>query len=184
MEGTMTTNGIDVGLTLTKKHLEGQRLDLEIMGTSNYRVLNTKKGSIYMPVMQQADPRAMTDAEYKSESKQLDVQGSFVNYKDKGYKIELEGEENINGKKAYKLRVDRNGDISTYFVDAGTWYVVKIISKVDAQGQSMEIENTYSDFKKNADGFIFPYGMTNAQGNITWNKISTNVTVDNKIFEN
>ncbi len=48
----------------------------------------------------------------------------------------------------------------------------------------MEVQNIYSDYKQNADGYWFPYSMTNAQGTITFDKIETNIDVKENIFSN
>lgn len=51
MEGTLNTQGVDVSITSTTAHLKGIRVDIEVMGTSNYQVANTTEGWVYMPVM-------------------------------------------------------------------------------------------------------------------------------------
>jgi len=83
MEGNMSTQGIDVALTLTKKHLEGMRLDLEIMGTSNFQMATPSKGWVFMPIMQQTEPQEMEAEQLKSVQSQLDIQGSLYTTKQK-----------------------------------------------------------------------------------------------------
>ena len=133
MEGNMSTQGIDIALTVTKKQLAGMRLDLDIMGTSNFQMATPEKGWIFMPIMQQAEPKEMD---------------------------------------------------AFYFVDATTGLLLKVVTKAMAQGAEIEVQNVYTDYKKNEDGYMFPYTSTNEQGVITFDKISTNVPVDDKIFTN
>ena len=48
----------------------------------------------------------------------------------------------------------------------------------------MEIETTYSNYKQNADGFWFAYTVTSSvQGETNYDKIETNIAVDESIFK-
>lgn len=184
MEGNMSTQGIEFPLTITKKHLTGMRLDMEIMGTANYQLANTTKGWVFMPIAQQAEPKEMDAEQHKSVQTQFDVQGSLLNYKEKGYTVEYLGSEKLDGKDAYKLKVVKNGNNVFYFIDAASNFIVKTATKVNAAGQEMDIETKFSDFKQNAEGYWFAYTNVTTQGTITFNKISANVPVDEKLFTN
>jgi hypothetical protein len=184
LEGNMTTQGIDVAMIFTKKHETGMRVDMEINGTSNYRVVNNTKGWAFMPVMGQSEPQEMEAEEVKSSQSQLDVQGSLFNYKQKGAVLEYIATEKVEGKDAYKLKMVKNGKEIFYFIDAVSNFIVKTTSKMSAQGQEMDLETSFSDYKQNAEGYWFPYTTTTLQGVITFDKISANIAVDDKIFTN
>jgi hypothetical protein len=184
MEGNMNTQGIDVALTLTKKHLTGMRMDMEIMGTSNYQMATATKGWVFMPIMQQTEPQEMDPEQLKSIQGQLDIQGTFLNYKAKGYSVEYLGTEKVDGKDAFKLKVVKEGKDIFYYIDAVSNFIVKTTSKANVQGQEMDVETTFADYKQNADGYWFSYTNTTMQGVITFDKISTNVAVDDKLFTN
>ena len=94
------------------------------------------------------------------------------------------GTEKVDGKDAYKLKLVKDGKDAFYFVDATTGLLLKVVTKAMAQGAEIEVQNVYTDYKKNEDGYMFPYTSTNEQGVITFDKISTNVPVDDKIFTN
>ena len=183
MTGGMSVQGTDIVLTMTKSHMVGVRVDIEAGGTSNYQVATPKEGWVFMPAMGMADPVKMDDDQLKSFYGQMDVQGSLFNYKEKGSTVELAGTEKVDGSEAYKLKVTlKNGKTSTYFIDKKTNLVVKTSGKSNVQGQEMDVETTLADYKKNADGYTFPYAITNMQGTISFDKIETNVAVDEKIF--
>jgi len=184
MEGNMSVQGMDIPVTMTKLHMKGMRMDLEIMGTSNYQLANEQKGWVFMPIQQMDAPQEMPADQYNSIKSQMDVQGSLFNYKQKGYTAELVGTDKVGGNDAHKIKVVKNGETVFYFIDAKSNLLVKTSSTRDVNGQSMEIETTYSDYKKNADGFTFPYSSTMMQGTLTYDKISTNIPVDEKIFTN
>ncbi len=184
MEGNMSTQGVDVALTLTKKHLEGMRLDLEIMGTSNFQMATPTKGWVFMPIMQQTEPKEMDAEQLKSVQSQLDIQGSLYNYKAKGYSLESVGTEKVDGKDAHKLKMVKDGKEVFYFVDAATGLLLKTSMKVSAQGTEMDVETVFGDYRKNAEGYMFAYTNTTTQGVITFDKISANVPVEDKMFTN
>lgn len=180
----MSVQGMDIPVTMTKVHMKGMRMDLEIMGTSNYQLANDQKGWIFMPIQQMDAPQEMPAEQYNSIKSQLDVQGSLFNYKQKGYTAELVGTEKVGGNDAYKIKVVKNGETVFYYIDSKTNLLVKTSSTRDVGGEKMEIETTYTDYKKNADGYMFPYSSTMMQGTLTYDKISTNIQVDEKIFTN
>ncbi|MBC7868122.1 MAG: outer membrane lipoprotein-sorting protein [Gloeobacteraceae cyanobacterium ES-bin-316] len=184
MEGSMSTQGVEVVLIITKKQLTGLRMDMDIMGTSNYQLATPVKGWIFMPVMQQTEPQEMDADQLAGVQNQMDIQGSLFNYKQKGYTVEYVATEKIDGKDAYKLKLVRGGKNLIYFIDATSGFVLKIQSKANVQGQEMDVESSFTDYKKNAEGFWFPYTSTTRQGVITFDKISANVPVDDKIFTN
>lgn len=185
MTGTMSVQGTDISMTMTKSHMIGLRMDIEVMGTSNYQLGNDKEGWVFMPVQGMASPVQMDEEQYKSFATQLDVQGSLFNYKEKGTTVELLGNEKVEGADAHKLKVTyKSGKTSTFFIDAKTGYLIKTASKSNFGGQEVEVENTFSDFKQNADGYTFPYTNTSMQGTISFDKIETNIKVDDSIYKN
>ncbi len=184
MEGNLTTQGIDVALSFTKKHLVGMRVDLEIMGTSNYQIITPTKGWAFMPVMQQTEPQEMEPEQLKNAQGQLDIQGSLYNYKQKGYTAEYLGKEQVDGKDAHKVKVVKNGRDVFYFIDSESNFIVKTTSKANIQGQETDVQTTFADYKQTPEGYWFPYSSTSLQGPITFSKIEVNVPVDEKIFSN
>ncbi|MFN8246215.1 MAG: hypothetical protein U0T56_07530 [Ferruginibacter sp.] len=185
MTGSMSTQGVDISMTMTRSHLIGFRLDMDIMGSSNYQMLNATEGWVFMPVMGMTEPKKMEDDQYKSASSQLDIQGALLNYKDKGTTIELLGKDKVDNAEAYKLKLTlKSGKVVTYFLDAKTYFLIKTASKQNVQGEEMDMETTFADFKQNADGFWFPYSTTSMQGTITFDKIETNVKVEDSLFKN
>lgn len=184
MTGNMSVQGQDVAITMTKLNNKGVRMDIEVMGTSNYQVANTEKGSIFFPIQGMSDPKEMDAEQYKSIASQLDLQGALLNYKTKGNAVEYVGTEKVDGADAYKLKVTlKSGKVSNYFIDTKTNRVIKIASKSSVNGEEMEIETTFADYKQDANGFWFPYTTTNMQGTINFDKIESNITIDEAIFK-
>ena len=185
MEGSLSTQGIDITLTNTRSHGIGMRVDFEAMGTSNYRVANTTKGSVFMPAMGMTAPDDMPEDQFKSAINQMDLQGALCNYKEKGTSIELIGKEMVEGAEANNLKVTfKNGVITNYYIDSKTSRLVKSSSRQSMNGQEMDVVTSYADYRQNGDGYWFPYSTTNQQGTIVYDKIQTNIPVDESIYKN
>ena len=183
MSGNMNVQGTDIGVTITRSHMVGVRVDIDVEGTANYQVANATEGWVYMPAMGMPEPTKMQEAEWKALSSQMDVQGLLFNWKEKGSTVVLDGSEEVDGSTAHKLKItQKSGVIVTTYIDAKTGRIMKTAGKANIQGQEMDIITSFSDYRQNADGYWFPYTITNMQGTVNFEKIETNIAVDEKIF--
>ncbi len=63
--------------------------------------------------------------------------------------------------------------------------MVKTISKAKTpDGTETDLETTYTDYKQNSDGYWFSYNTGTPNGPIVFDKIETNVKVDENIYKN
>jgi hypothetical protein len=184
--GNLSAQGMDIPLTITTAHMKGMRVDIEIMGTSNYQIMTPEKGYMFFPIQQMTEPKELDADAVKAGQGQLDVQGSLFNYKEKGATVEYVATEKVDGADAYKLKLTgKGGKVATYFIDTKTNRIIKTVGKGKGQdGTETDMETGYSDYKQNADGYWFAYTMTSPQGPMTFDKIETNVKVDENIFKN
>ncbi len=185
--GTMSAQGQEFPVTMTIEHMKGFRMDLEIMGTSNYQIITPTKSSMFFPIQQMTEPKVGTDEEVKEQQSALDIQSALYNYKEKGSTIELVGNEKVDGVDAYKLKISRkDGKVGFYFIDKKTNWVIKTITKGKGpDGVEQDMETPYGDYKQNADGFWFAYTTAFQGGNVavTFEKIETNIKIDENIFK-
>jgi hypothetical protein len=186
MTGSLSVQGTDVAMTITRAQSKGVRMDMEIMGTSNYQLANNEKGFAFMPIMGMSEPKEMEADQLNSMKGQFDVQGPLFNYKEKGTKVEYIGTEKVDGADAYNLKLTyASGNVSNYFVDTKTNRILKNTGKAKGpDGSEVNVETSYSDYKQNADGYWFAYTNTTMQGTIVFDKIETNVKIDESIFKN
>ncbi|MCA0959226.1 outer membrane lipoprotein-sorting protein [Muricauda ruestringensis] len=125
-----------------------------------------------------------------------DFPDSFIDYKEKGYTVELLGKETIDGAETFKIKLvkepvtidgNQEEDISYYFFDVDNFVPIAIHSEIKsgpAKGQISEI--TMSDYQE-VDGMYFAFSM--AQGvkdgqsqPITIDAIELNPTIDDAEF--
>ena len=184
--GNLSTQGMDIPIVMTTAHQKGMRLDVEVMGTSNYQIITPEKGFMFFPIQQMTEPKDLDAETVKSAQSQLDLQGPLFNYKEKGNVIEYVSTEKVEGADAYKLKLTgKSGKTSYYFIDTKTNRVVKISGTTKGpDGQEMDVDTVFSDYKQTADGYWFAYSTSTPQGPIVFDKIETNVKVDENIFKN
>lgn len=182
--GSLSVQGIDVGITLTVVQGVGSRSDISVPGMGEgFQVVNTTKGWDFMPFMGQASPEEISADKLKASQGLLDLQGILVNYKEKGSQVELSGKENVENAETYKLKLtNKDGIVSTLFIDTKTNYLVKSITTSKTANGDENVEVTYSDFKKTEDGYVFPFSQAVERGTIIFTSIETNKAVDEKIF--
>ena len=184
--GNLSMQGMDIPMIFTISQMKGFRLDVEVMGTSNYQIITPEKAFMFFPIQQMTEPKEMDAEAVKGMQSALDIQGAFVNYKEKGSTAELVGKEKVDGADAYNLKITgKSGKSVFYFIDAKTNRLVKTSGKATGpDGVEMNVETTYSDYKQNADGYWFAYATTTPQGPVVFDKIESNVAVDENIFKN
>lgn len=186
MTGTFKATGdtANIPIVATKKHMIGSRIDIVANGTNNYQIITPKNGWIYTPVQGDKVPRPLVDDQFKAGQVQLDLQGPFVDYHEKGIKIVKVGNSSVNGSLCYILKVTSpNGNITNYYIDSKSNFVVKTSTKMFQFGAMEDVVTTYSDYRQNADGFWFPYDNISPRGETKYEKIETNIPVDSNIFK-
>ncbi len=182
--GNLNVQGTDVSIITTRKHLVGSRADISVMGSDNFQIVTPSKGWVFMPVQGQTAPEEMPEDQFKSSVNQLDLQGTFINYKEKGTTIEMAAKETVDGTECYKLKVTfKNGNHTDYYIDSKSNFIFRTSTKGNINGEEIDIANTYSNFKQNADGFWFAFTSSNSRGETNYEKIETNIPVDDSIFK-
>ena len=184
--GSLSMQGMDIPMVFTVSQMKGFRVDVEVMGTSNYQIVTPEKAFMFFPIQQMTEPKEMDAETVKGMQSALDIQGALVNYKEKGSSVEFAGNEKVDGADTYKLKVtSKSGKTAFYFIDVKSNRLTKTTAKAAGpDGVEMNVETTYSNYKQNADGYWFAYGTTTPQGPVVFDKIESNVAVDENIFKN
>lgn len=125
-----------------------------------------------------------------------DFPDSLLDYKEKGYTLELLGKEDFGGTETFKLKLTKEPvmfdgkeeeDVSYYFFDTENFVPLGVQSEIkQGQAKGMISEVTYSDYQEAGDIYM-PYTMT--QGikgqpgqSITMDSIELNPKVADKEF--
>jgi outer membrane lipoprotein-sorting protein len=138
-------------------------------------------------------PEAMTSEQIENFKKNSlhDFPSAFLNYKEKGYAVELLGEENVEGTDCYKLKLIQNkilidgkeeDAISFYYFDKENFVPIVMESEIKSgpmKGKMMK--STMSDYEE-VDGLYFPMALSQMGGPFNIDKIELNPKVDDAIF--
>ena len=187
--GTITTQGVDLALTSQIINGKAVRSDVQAMGQSVINSYKDGKGWKINPFAGVTTITDMTPEELIDFKSQSMIANQLMDYKARGHKVELQGQEDVEGVKTYKIKLTNKDDnkVTTYFISVTDNTIVKSVSTRQLQGQDIEIETFYSDIK-DFNGLKFPMlRIQKMQGQVFQEiKIATiefNVPIDEKIFD-
>ena len=124
--------------------------------------------------------------EFKTQSM---VASNLMDHKARGHKVELLGQEDIDGIKTHKIKLTNKDDNKTYtyYISAADNMLIKSVGTRNLQGQEVEVETFYSNVKE-FNGLKF--ALTRSQKmsgqvfqEIKINTLELNAAIDEKIFD-
>ena len=187
--GTFTTQGVDLALTSQIINGKAIRNDVQAMGQTVINSYKDGKGWKINPFAGITTVTDMTPEELIDFKSQSMIASQLMDYKLRGHKVELQGQEDVEGIKTYKIKLTNKDDkkVTTYFISVTDNTIIKSVSTRQLQGQNIEIETFYSDIK-DFNGLKFPMlRIQKMQGQVFQEiKIATiefNVPIDEKIFD-
>lgn len=165
--------------------------DFSWQGMTGKTVLRGDSGWSYQPFGGKRETDPMSPNEVRSSKLDADPQDLLFNYKEKGYTAEYLGPEDMDGSDVYKLRLTtKDGDMLYYYIDAETYYILKIVKRIRLKDKEEKSYTTYSDFRKTDFGVTVPFSTQQVDENgaeqggpIAYTKIEVNPTVDPTIFD-
>jgi len=172
-------------MTMVAKRPNLMRRDAEVDGQ---RVVNAFDGSaLWMAIGTAAPQQVPTQNAYSGQDAEFD--SVFVDYKEKGHKIELVGKETLDGVPVYHLRVTKKaGPPQDYYLDAETGLEKKIsVTGRGPDGSQIVNVTEFSDYRS-VDGSMVPFVSKQRQNGtliatITVEKAEFNVPIDDGFFK-
>ena len=177
------------GRQLTVVNFQGKEIkqgvfDGEILWSHNFMTMKAEKSD------------AETTANLKLDAN--DFPDPILDYKKKGYKVELLGKETIDGAETFKIKLTKEPvtidgkkeeNISFYFFDVDNFVPIAVHTEIKSgPGKGMISEVTMSDYQE-VGGLYFPFSITQGiKGQpggqpITISEIVLNPTVDANAFK-
>lgn len=188
MTGTVSAQGMDLPLTIQIINGKAMRSDVEVMGQAVTNSYKDGKGWKINPFAGASTATDATAEELSDMKTQSLLASQLMDYKARGYKVELQGQEDVNNAKAYKIVLtESDKKTTTYYIDATSYMAVKVMGKRELMGQEAEIE-TYLNDPKDFGGVKFNTSIVQKIGGQTFQeirieKIELNIPVDEKIFD-
>jgi len=182
----MGAQGIIKSTTLNGK---GMRMDIEIAGQNITSCYTDKGGWTINTMIGNGSAEIMPPAQYNLGKDQIIIGGPFINYSEKGYKVELLGTDIVADLNSYKIKFTSPDSIlSVYFFDSKTFYLAQAVSQSVSMGQIVKSITNYFDFRQ-TDGYTIPYKMEvylpegQFVNEMAVTKVELNKPVDESIFK-
>lgn len=118
---------------------------------------------------------------------EADMDGSLVNYKEKGSTIELVGKEKSGAVDVYNLKISlKEGQVRNIYLDAHRFLEVKETGFFEQAGKRVDFVTAYKDYRP-VQGVLFPYVIEQTTGDeeaqITrLQKLEINVPIADSVF--
>ena len=188
-ESTIDVAGAQGIIKSTTLNGKGMRTVIEIAGQNITSCFTDKEGWVINTMTGNSSAEIMPRAQYNLGKDQIIVGGPFINYAEKGYKVELRGTDIVANVNSYKIEFTSPDSIlSVYFFDSKTFYLVRAVSQSVSMGQIVPSITNYSDFRQ-TDGYTIPYKteiyLPEGQfvNDMTVTKVELNKPVDELIFK-
>ncbi len=180
----MNMQGTTINLKIYQEHKKAFKVEISFQGMTGYQLLTDKEGWGYMPFQGQQKAEPATKEQVEKGQSDLDIQGKFLNYKEKGSTVEFLGKEDLDGTDCFKIKLtEKNGRISNHYFDASNYYIIKTTSKIEQDGKEIEAVGEYSNYQKTPEGYVFPMSVSEGNGPQTITKVEVNTKIDPKVFE-
>ncbi len=195
MTGKAKAQGMDLPVTMYQKAPNKMKLVINIQGKELTQPAfdGTTAWSTNFMTMK---PEKMTAEQSENMKDASQVQDPFINYKDKGYKAELDGKETIEGTECHKIKLTRKPvkvdgkeeeNVTYYFFSVADNVPILTRSTIkEGQAKGMVQETSLSDYQE-VSGLFMPFTITqkmNGQAvfSMTAEKFEVNAEMDDKMF--
>lgn len=162
MTGKMTMGqGMEAPITMEIARPDKMRTEFVFQGMTGVQTYDGKEGWALMPFMGKTDAEPVSGKQLEAVKEQADFDGLLMDYKTKGHQVEYVGKEDLEGTPTYKLKVTKkNGDTGYYWLDAETFLEIKASGKTNVNGQDIEGETWFGDYKE-IGGVMFAHSVEN-----------------------
>ena len=183
MEGNVEVQGLEIPFTMQAVNGKGLRTDGEFQGNFFIDIITPTKGWSQNPMVGKATLQPLSDDELIEKLDDLDIQGAFVDYKEKGSAVEFLGKDEEDGNEYFKIKLTtKNKNETTYFFDTKTYLVYKQETISKQQGQDVKIVVKSLDYQLIDGGIKVPFKLDQGQMVLASKKFTVNGPIDEKIF--
>lgn len=182
----MSAMGMEIPMTMYMKNPDKIKLIYNFNGQEVVSVFDGEKGYTVNPMMG-TEPVELTGAQLKQVQDNNAFQNEVLNYFKNG-QLTLEGDDNVNGKPAFKLKANVEGGNPIYMsIDKNSYMLVKISTKVSQMGQEMDVDSFMSDYA-DIEGVVMPKKTTANSGGmemmvLTFDNIEVNLPMEDSLFK-
>jgi len=185
--GTVSTQGMDLELTVTSKRPNKMRQEVTVQGQKMIQAFDGTTVWGINPMMGSPTPQVMEGPQADLIRTQSLFDGPLVGYKDRGDTLEVVGPATVEGAKAWNLKLTRkDGKSMNILLDAETGLERQWTTTMDQGGMTMEVQTIMSDYQT-VSGLQVARSMKTLMGgqqvaSLTFTSVEFNVPVDDAEF--
>ena len=177
--------GTEMPLEMKMKRPDKFRMEMDVQGQKMIQAFDGEKGWVIAPWVS-PEPQELSGDQLKQAMEQANIDGELYNYEKNGLTVELTGKVKDGDSNAYLVKVTNDkGDVKSYFIDTEKYLINKVKAKVNAMGQTVEVEQRFAEYK-NIDGIMIATKIESVSpmgtATISMNEVKFNVEVDDAIF--
>jgi hypothetical protein len=157
VKGKMMMGGMELPFVAFNKRPNMFRSEATIQGQKIIEVFDGTSGWMINPMMGSSDPIDLPSEELKNLKEQADFDGYLVDWKNKGYKLELIGKEDVEGADAYHIKVTTNDTtVRHVYLDADSYLEIEQKGKYPMGGKEIEVTTSIGSYKM-VDSMMVPF---------------------------
>ncbi len=188
MKGTMLFQGVEAPVEFWFQRPNRVRIETTFQGQKFVQAYDGETAWWIMPFMGDPTPKPMPEAQAKRfiENSQ-DFLSPFIDYKEKGYTVELVGEEEIEGTPVYHIRLKKRSErVIEYFLDKETAVLLRTRAEIQRENQTIQSETVFGDYQQ-VEGIAIPFSIqsyVNGQlmSQMTVQQVEINPEIDPALF--
>jgi len=172
-------------MTMVAKRPNLMRRDAEV----GQRFVNAYDGTSLWMMIGNNPPQQLPNTQSAYARQDAEFDSVFVDYKEKGTKIELVGQETVADTPVYHLKVTKKaGPPQDYYLDVSTGLERRIsVSAKAPDGSSIVNVTEFSDYRS-VDGCMVPFMLRQQQNQVivattTLDKVEFNVPIEDSYFK-
>lgn len=193
LTGQITVSGGAASGTFvsTQQRPNKSRFEADILGNTIVQAYDGKEAWQIQPAIAGGSgvPELMPAEQAEGVVQRSDFDGPLMEYKKKGHQVELVGQEELDGKPVYHLKLTlKQGSDIHYFMDAGTYLVQKaVVTQYNPLTDSKEAFDLITSDYREVDGIQVAHSIKTVSGGTVFNELSIekvefNVETDPQFF--
>lgn len=140
--------------TLVQKRPALYRFDLSMQGMEVVQAFDGETVWEINPMMGGTTPREADPAQAEAIMANSDLDGALIGWEEDGHDVSLVGTESMDGTETYKVRVDANGSVTFYYIDAESYLLVG----AESSAGGVEATTRLGDYR-DIGGLMFPFSI-------------------------
>lgn len=188
--GTYNYGGVEFPYTAYSKAPNLYKYEVPFNGKSFIQAYNGETGWRIDGFKNEKTKTILKGKQATSMANEADVEleTPFINYKQKGHIILLQGTDTVNSRTCYKIKLDKQGDTAVYYFDTNDYALLK----KQALSKNTEMENApmdiiYSDYQSTGK-ITMPHKIIYSTGGqriltITVNSVKLNDPMQDSMFQ-